>query len=363
LTVFRAERTLAAVIRLGIIGTGGMANDHARRFWKMKGVKLVACCDIRGDRAKAFAEKYDIPRWHTDHVTMLDDGGLDAVSVVTVDAAHAPVSLAAVERGLAVLCEKPLATSLADARRMSDAAARKGVVTQVNFSYRNASGAQAAAAWVAAGGIGRVMHVEASYLQSWLSQDAWGDWRTKDAFTWRLSTRHGSSGALGDIGCHIYDLATLLAGDISALACEMKTFEKGIAGNRIGPYALDANDSFVSTVELAGGGIGTVHATRWATGHHNSLRVRVFGDEGAVMVDLDRAVDRYWVVRGRTAIRKADWKEVRARATPSQQERFIAAIREGTSDVCDFARGARVQAYLDASFRSARLRRAVQVRD
>jgi predicted dehydrogenase len=91
--------------------------------------------------------------------------------------------------------------------------------------------------------------------------------------------------------------------------------------------------------------------------------VRVFGDEGAVMVDLDRAVDRYWVVRGRTAIRKADWKEVRARATPSQQERFIAAIREGTSDVCDFARGARVQAYLDASFRSARLRRAVQVRD
>ena len=350
------------MIRLGIIGTGGMANDHARRFGKIRGVKLVACCDIREDRAKAFAAKYDIPRWRTDPVTMLDEGGLDAVSVVTVDAAHAPVSLAAIERGLAVLCEKPLATSLADARRMRDAAAKKGVVTQVNFSYRNSSGAQAAAAWVASGGIGRVMHVEASYLQSWLAQDSWGDWRTHDALTWRLSTRHGSAGTLGDVGCHIYDLATLLAGDIAALACEMKTFDKGVPGNRIGPYVLDANDGFAASVELAGGGIGTVHATRWATGHHNSLRVRVYGDEGAVMVDLDRAYDRYWVVRGRQAMRKAIWKEVRCRPTPSQQERFVRAIRTGKSDVCDFAQGARVQAYLEASLRSARRRRAVRVK-
>jgi predicted dehydrogenase len=350
------------VIRLGIIGTGGMANDHARRFRKIRGVKLAACCDIRGERAKAFAAAHDIPRWYTDHLTMLDDGGLDAVSVVTVDAAHAPVSLAAVERGLAVLCEKPLATSLADARRMRDAAAKKGVVTQVNFCYRNASGVQAAAGWVAGGGVGRVMHVEASYLQSWLAQDTWGDWRTDDALTWRLSTRHGSAGVLGDIGCHIYDLATLIAGDISALACEAKTFDKGIAGDRIGPYVLDANDSFVSTVDLAGGGIGTVHATRWATGQQNSLCVRVFGDEGAVMVDLDRAADRYWVVRGRQAMRKAAWKEVRCRPSLSQQERFVKAIGAGTSDVCDFARGAHVQAYLDASLRSARARRAVRVK-
>lgn len=350
------------MVRLGIIGTGGMANDHARRFQKIKGVRLAACCDICDDRAKAFADTYGIPRWYADHRRMLDDGGLDAVSVVTVDAAHASVSLAAIERGLAVMCEKPLATSLAEARRMRDAAAAKGAVTQVNFSYRNSSGAQAAAVWVAAGNIGRVLHVEASYLQSWLVQDAWGDWRTHEALTWRLSSRHGSAGALGDIGCHIYDLAALIAGDIASIACDMKAFDKGVPGNRIGDYMLDANDSFVAAVTLAGGGIGTVHATRWATGHHNSLRVRVFGDEGAVMVDLDRAWDRYWVVRGRTAMRKAEWKEVAARATPSQQERFVRAIREGTSDVCDFAQGARVQAYLDASLRSARAHRPVRVR-
>jgi predicted dehydrogenase len=245
---------------------------------------------------------------------------------------------------------------------MRDAAAAKGVVTQVNFSYRNSSGAQAAAAFVKAGGIGRVMHEEASYLQSWLAQDAWGDWRTHVPLTWRLSTRHGSAGTLGDVGCHIYDLATLVAGDITALACELKTFDKGVPGNRIGPYVLDANDSFVATVDLAGGGIGTVHATRWATGQHNSLRVRVYGDAGAVMVDLDRAYDRWWVVRGKAAMRKAAWKEMRARPTPSQQERFVRAIREGKSDVCDFAQGARVQAYLDASLLSARRHRPVRVK-
>lgn len=166
------------MIELGIIGTGGKANDHVRRFQKIRGVRLVACCDIQEERAKAFAATDGIPRWYTDHLRMLDDGGLDAVSVVTVDAAHALVSLAA--------------------------------------------------AWVASGAIGRVVHVEASHLQSWLTQDAWGDWRTKDAFTWRLSTRHGSAGVLGDIGCHIYDLATLIAGDIVTLACDLKTFGKGV---------------------------------------------------------------------------------------------------------------------------------------
>jgi predicted dehydrogenase len=351
------------MVRLGIIGTGGMAHGHAKAFAAMKGVSLVSCCDIHVERARAFARTFSIPKAYTDYREMLAAGGLDAVSNVTVDAMHAPVSLAAIESGLAVMCEKPLATTLADARRMRDAAAAKGLVTQVNFSYRNSSGAQAAAALVRGGGIGRVMHVEASYLQSWLSQPAWGDWRTHEPLTWRLSSvRGGVSGTLGDIGCHIYDLAALLAGDIAEIGCRMRSFDKGIPGNRIGPYVLDANDSFISTVSLAGGGMGTVHATRWATGQFNSLRVRVYGDEGAVEVDLDRSYTSYRVCRGKSAAKKAAWKDVSCRPTPTQYERFIAAIRRGQSDVNDFANGARVQAYLDASIRSDRARRPVRVK-
>ncbi|MGA2639813.1 MAG: Gfo/Idh/MocA family oxidoreductase [Spirochaetia bacterium] len=349
------------MIRLGIIGTGGMANTHAESFTPMKGVRLAACCDIDPLRARRFAARWNIPKWYADHREMLATEALDAVSVVTVDAAHARVSLAAIARGLAVLCEKPLATSLADAKKMRDAARAAGVVTHVNFSYRSAPCVQAAAALIRRGGIGRVLHVEASYLQSWLVQETWGDWRTTDAFTWRLSRKHGSTGTLGDIGCHIYDLTAFLCGEISEIACRLATFDKGVADNRVGPYVLDANDSFVSTVRLAGGGIGTVHATRWASGQLNSLKVRVYGDEGALDVDLDRSREVYGLAKSKRAMRAASWKDVKSPKTLNQYERFIAALRRGVSDESDFANGARVQACLEASFTSDRKRKPVRV--
>ncbi len=350
------------MIRLAIIGTGGMAASHARSFSTMRGVSLAACCDIDEERARKFARAWMIPRWYTDYNQLLQTEGLDGVSNVTPDPMHAPISLAAIAHGVPVLCEKPLATSLADARKMRDAAARRKTVAMVNFTYRNSSGAQAAAQLIKAGGIGRVMHVEASYLQSWLVQDTWGDWRTTPAFTWRLSTRHGSAGTLGDVGCHIYDLVGLLCGDIRQLSCLLRTFEKGAAGNRVGPYVLDANDSFVSTIELAAGGIGTVHATRWATGHLNSVRARVYGDEGAVEVDLDRDPSSYRLVKGKKAARAARWRVVPCKPTPTQYERFITSIRTGENDVSDFVNGAKVQAYLDASTVSAERGQPVKVK-
>jgi predicted dehydrogenase len=348
------------MIRLAIIGTGGMARSHAQSFRAIKGVTLAACCDIDEEKARTFAAAWGIPRSYSSYEEMLGTERLDAVSVVTIDGMHAPISIAALSHGIPVMCEKPLATTLGDARRMRGLAAARGLVTQVNFSYRNASCAQAAAGVIKGGGIGRVLHVEASYLQSWLVQDTWGDWRTSPAFTWRLSTRQGSTGALGDIGCHIYDLTAFLCGDIAEIDCTLSTFDKGV--KEIGPYVLDANDSFVSTVRFAGGGIGTVHATRWASGRINSLRVRVYGDEGGVEVDLDRSTDSYLICRGKKAVHDGAWKEVHCGKTPTQWERFISAVRSGKSDVCDFENGARVQAYLDASFLSARRRKPVTLK-
>ena len=124
---------------------------------------------------------------------------------------------------------------------------------------------------------------------------------------------------------------------------------------------LDANDSFFSTVKLAGGGVATVHATRWATGQVNSLRVRVFGDKGAVELDLDRSLTDYRRASTRKAMQPAAWKDVRAPKVPNQYQRFIAAVRSGVSDESDFVNGARVQACLDASFLSDRQRRPVIV--
>lgn len=350
------------MIRYGIVGTGGMAQFHAKHFKEMAGVTLAACCDINKTRCEEFAHKWGIERCYNDYKKMLGREELEAVSNVTIDAMHAPVSLAAVEKGLAVLCEKPLATTLADARKMRDAARRKKVINMVNFSYRRSSGLQAAAAYVVAGNIGRVMHVEASYLQSWLVQPAWGDWRTQDGWTWRLSTRHGSAGVLGDVGCHIFDLVTLLCGDISQISCDLKTFDKGIKGNRIGEFILDANDSFISSVRFKNGALGAIHSTRWATGQINSLRARVFGDRGAVEVDLDRTYDGYRKIAGEKSMKKGEWIEVACKPTPSLYHRFIKSIKTRKNDPSDFTNGAKIQAYLHYSQISNQLKKPVMVK-
>ena len=348
------------MIRLGVIGTGGMANGHAVEFGKMRGVKLAACCDIIRERAEAYAGKHGIPRVYADYREMLAQEKLDAITNVTNDAMHAEVSLAAIAHGLHVLCEKPLAANLADALRMAEAAREAGVINMVNFSYRNSCGLQKAAEIIRAGKIGRVIHVESSYLQSWLSNRAWGDWRENTALTWRLSTRHGSMGTLGDIGCHIFDMTTLLCGDIAEINCNLGTFDKGVAS--IGEYVFDANDSFIAAVKFANGALGTVHSTRWATGHANSLRTRVYGDLGAIEVDLDRAYDEYRICAGKDT-ESFTWKTVKCPATPNNYQRFIRAIKSGAPDPSDFANGARIQAYLHYCMESdaARMPLAVEV--
>ena len=209
------------MVRLAIIGTGGMGNQHAERSSEIEGVKLVAGCDTDLERAKSFCDRHRIPNYYGNAAEMLDELEVDAVSVVTPDMMHAPLSLLAIEKGKHVLCEKPLAACYEDAARMRDAARKAGVINMVNFSYRNSPALQKAAELVQSGVIGVVRHVHAYYLQSWLAQDAWGHWKTTPAWLWRLSKRHGSKGVLGDIGVHILDFARGALIQSALDACEL----------------------------------------------------------------------------------------------------------------------------------------------
>jgi len=326
------------MIKLAIVGTGGMANAHAKAFQAIRGVRLVAACDI---------------------VQLLKKADVDAIANVTPDASHAPVSLAAIRYGKHVLCEKPLATCYSDAKKMAAAARRKGVINMVNLSYRNSAAIHRAARLVRQGAIGRVMHLEASYLQGWLVGKHWGDWHSSSNWLWRLSTAHGSKGVLGDLGVHILDFASYPAGDIVSVNCRLKTFHKA-EGDRIGEYVLDANDSAVITVELEGGAIGTIHTTRWATGHQNSLLLRIYGDKGGIEIDLDKSYSELRICRGKD-VDKAQWKTIKCAATPNIYQRFIKSIRTGRNDQPDFARGAAIQKVMDACFESDKLGTAVKV--
>jgi predicted dehydrogenase len=348
-------------VRVAILGTGGMANRHAELYAQIPGVHLVAACDIDRPRVEAYCAKHGIPAAaaYTDFAKLLRECPVDAVSNVTPDGFHAPLSIQALQAGKHVLCEKPLGLDHPETRKMVAAAKKAGTVAMVNFSYRDWAAIQAIATRVQAGEIGELRHVEASYLQTWLTAPIWGDWRTSPGWLWRLSSKHGSKGVLGDVGVHIVDFATFPAGPIKKVFCQLKTFAKA-PKNRIGEYPLDANDSAVLNVEFANGALGTIHTTRWATGHPNRLALRLHGTLGAFSFDSDLGTDTYRACLGPDAA-TATWQAVQAAPTPNNHTRFIAAIRTGTASQPDFARGSEIQRVLDACFESDALGRPIKV--
>jgi predicted dehydrogenase len=337
-------------VRVGIIGTGGMAHIHADNLKKITGVELTACLDTVPGRAEAYAQKHGVK--HT--AKNLDDlfRQVDAVAIVTPDRFHAEPTIAALHAGKHVLCEKPLTVTLDEARTVAGAAAKSGVIHIVNFSYRGSAALQHAMELAAAGTLGALRHVHSFYLQSWLASDIWGNW-SGEGFLWRLET----GGVLADVGCHILDLTTAVAGDVKRIRCDLRTFPKiDPAGQAVTEFAgkkLDANDTAVIELELTGGAVAIVHTTRWATGHKNHLRLEAAGTDGALAFDLDE--DWHAIRHCLGADRhKAAWTTHKLEPTPNNWQRFIHAIRTGTPDQPDILRGAQIQAYLDACERSAK---------
>jgi predicted dehydrogenase len=254
--------------------------------------------------------------------------------------------MAALNAGKHVFCEKPLATDHAKAMEMTETAERLGLINMVNLTYRNVAQLQKAREIVQSGLVGNVKHFEASYLQSWLVSKAWGDWRTESQWLWRLSKKHGSNGVLGDIGVHILDFAAYGAGsDFSEVFCRLHTFDKA-EGNKIGEYDLDANDSFAMTAQLENGALGVIHATRWATGHFNELRLRVYGDKGSVEVQHRHDWSKLFTCLG-DDIETGVWTEVAVDPVKTNYERFAEAVRDGKNLEPSFRHATNIQKVLD----------------
>jgi len=333
-------------MRLLILGTGGMARAHAEHFSKIDGVDLVGGVDVDTEKAKEFCEAFGIEKSFSSLEAALDWGGFDAVANVTPDSAHYATTMQCLDAGKHVFCEKPLATDYDKALKMTEAAQKAGLVGMVNLTYRNVPQIHKARELVQSGQIGEIKHIEASYLQSWLVQPAWGHWNEEHQWLWRLSTAHGSNGVLGDVGIHILDFAVFgAATELDSVFCRLKTFHKA-PGDKIGEYVLDANDSFSMSVSFANGAIGVVHASRWATGHLNELKLRIYGDKGGIEV-THHSEGSFMRVSMGDDILTGKWRDIEVDPVITNYQRFTDAVNLGKVAEPSFMHAANLQKVLD----------------
>jgi predicted dehydrogenase len=335
-------------MRLLVVGTGNMAGLQVQRGWsQIEGVELVGAVDPVPASLEAFAATYSVPKTFGTLDEAIAWGEFDAATVVAPDAWHHPLVMQLIAAGKPIFCEKPLATNHALALEMVEAAEEAGLINMVNLTYRNVAELHKAREIVASGEIGEVKHIEASYLQHWLAQRDFADEANLSGrWLWRLSKGHGSNGTLGDIGIHILDFTTFAAGQpIVSMNCRLQTFRK-VEGDRIGEYVLDANDSFIISAEFGNGAIGTIHSSRWASGHSNDQRLRIYGDKGGLELSHGHWGTLLRVCAG-ADVATSTWREVRAESVPTNYQRFVDAVRTGKQDDPDFRHAAELQKVLD----------------
>jgi predicted dehydrogenase len=256
---------------------------------------MVAICGRDAAAVQAAAERQGWESAETDWHALIARDDIHLVDVCTPGDLHAEIAIAALDAGKHVLCEKPLANTVAEAEAMADAAQRaaaKGVRSMTGFNYRRVPAIALARKLVSEGRLGEIRHIRATYLQDWLTDPSF-------PLTWRLQRGRAGSGALGDLGAHLIDLAQYLTGslitDVSGTTATFvgeRPLPESTAGDRrSGPVSVD--DAAVFTVRFGaapGGGsaLGTFEATRFAAGRKNALRIELNGELGSLAFDLER---------------------------------------------------------------------------
>lgn len=212
------------MLKVGIIGNGGIAHCHADGYKELGDrVKIVACCDINEEKAKKFAEEYDIPNYYIDCKDMLAKEEIDVISVCTWNSAHAPCTIAALDAGCNVICEKPMAMNADEAEAMKAAAEKNGKLLMLGFVRRHGNDAQDAKVLIENGDLGEVYYAKATYLRRCGCPGGWFGDKT-----------YSGGGPLIDLGVHVIDLTRYLMGNAKPVTVFGFTSDKIGARDHIG---------------------------------------------------------------------------------------------------------------------------------
>jgi predicted dehydrogenase len=288
-------------LRVGMIGYAfmGVAHSHAwrtaPRFFDLPlspELTVLAGRDPAG--VSAAADRLGWASTETDWRRVVERDDVDLVDICTPGDSHAEIAIAALAAGKHVLCEKPLANSVAEAEAMvaaAERAAASGVRAMVGFTYRRVPAVALARQLVADGRLGQLRHVRAQYLQDWIADPA-------APLSWRLQKDKAGSGALGDIGAHIVDLTQFITGEtLTGVSGMTETFVRkrplpasstklgGVGGEGMGEVTVDDAAAFLG--RFTGGALATFEATRFALGRKNAIRIELNGSAGSLAFDFE----------------------------------------------------------------------------
>lgn len=294
--------TAAQPLRVAMIGAGFMGAAHSQawrvapRFFDLPLAPEMSVI-VGRDAAKtqAAAEKLGWAGASADWRDVVASDGIDLIDICSPGDSHAEIAIAALTAGKHVLCEKPLANTVEEAREMAEAAraaAERGVRSMVGFSYRRVPALSFARQLVRSGRIGELRQTRAAYLQDWLVDE-------NGPMTWRLDKKRAGSGSLGDIGAHAVDAVQFITGQaVENVSGYLRTFvaERPLLGETIGLSGTASSERGPVTVDdaawftglLSGGAVGSFEATRYATGRKNGLKIEIFGSRGSVVFDLEK---------------------------------------------------------------------------
>jgi predicted dehydrogenase len=278
-------------IGVGMLGYSFMGKAHSNAykkipyiFWPPPAVpRLVAICGRTESKVAEAARRYGYARYFTDWKKLIRDPEVELFDNGAPNDLHAEACIEAIENGKHVLCEKPLAMSALEAKSMLDAAGRSNVKHMVGFNYRFIPAIQLAKKLISEDAIGRIHQFHADYLQDWAIDPSLPR-------VWQLTKDQAGSGALGDIGSHIVDLAHYLVGNISTVSTVSRTFvtKRALPDAPTKFGIVDVDDAFESVVEFEGGTIGRIGASRSCAGRKNYQCIEIYGENGSILFDLEK---------------------------------------------------------------------------
>jgi predicted dehydrogenase len=290
----------APEIGVGMLGYAFMGKAHTNAYKKIPYMvypppaipTLIAICGRDEEAVAEAARRYGYESYYVDWRKMLEDERVQLFDNGGPNDVHAEPCIAAAEAGKHILCEKPLARTADEAKRMLDAVEKAGVKHMVAFNYRFVPAVRQARHLIESGALGQIYHYRAVYPQEWIMP------HYNASMIWRLRKEVAGSGALGDLGAHIIDLGRFLVGEMKSVSAMTRTFIKERPwsdGSGIGQ--VDVDDAFAAVVAFENGAIGTLEATRYAAGNKNRQTWEVNGEKGAIRFNLERMneLEVFWV--------------------------------------------------------------------